>query len=89
MCVFLRGRNSLRHAAGTHSEQLFFEHHAALHDEGDLLHHRNVGQRITLDCDDVGVLALLRACRCRSASASVPRRGWSRHAAPAPASCPT
>src|SRR5262250_2373314 len=38
------------------SGQLFLEHHAALHYEGDLLHHRNVVQGITLDRDDVGVL---------------------------------
>jgi hypothetical protein len=47
--------------------RLFLEDHAALHDEADLLHHRNVGERIALDRDDVGVLARLdRADRVRA-----------------------
>src|SRR5947209_7707563 len=42
------------------SGTLFFEHHTALHDECDLLHHRNVLQRTSFYRDDVSVLAWLQ-----------------------------
>lgn len=39
------------------SRRLSLEHHATLHDEADLLHHRDVRERITLYRDNVGILA--------------------------------